>query len=738
MRLFLMFLPLFLSASIFSPKDAFLFVINTRYATQGPIVTRAEVNSLKHLLKQKEVNVKDAINVSDKGFLKMELTRFIKYAPKNGTAYIYYKGKHYSDGKELYLVPINVREEPSNMLPFSEFLALIREEKETRFVFVFDSVRIIDAEVMDWKNYSLPSNITLMFAHNYDKYIITPHDDTFLRIFREASQESSLEEATRKIETTLRETKAKFEPLFIFSSKKEPSHVESKEKQEKKLLAEKEKQKELEKKALIEKEKKEAILLKEKQKEVAVEYYDVTLETANVQSKVILKKIPKGTYEAVFSLPGHVQKKVTLQVDDQLKKRIILSSDINDESYKKSDEEIFWDYVRVRNDMILYKMYLSRYPKGKFASIAKSVINESTGGVNEAWERVKYSQKREEIETFLREFSNSRYVSIAKAKLSGIVWEEIKEDTYEDVFDSYMARFPKSIYYAKAKELKEKYRGKKLLDAKVNQGNYILPEMVKITGGSFLMGSYKGYGDEYPVHKVTIGYDFYMMKYEVTVEEFQKFVKDSHYMTDAESEKGCYVLSDGVWDIKRNANWQNPYFPQKKEEPVVCISYNDAKAYAKWLSEKSGLNFRLPSESEWEYVAKAGTNSKWFFGDTENMICDYANVADNTLKQKEISTMVAPCNDRAIKTARVGKYRPNPFGLYDIYGNVWEWCEDSYSESYREAPTDGSAVDFYSSYKVLRGGSWNDVPVNVASSIRYGKISTKADSDNGFRLVLIK
>lgn len=245
------------------------------------------------------------------------------------------------------------------------------------------------------------------------------------------------------------------------------------------------------------------------------------------------------------------------------------------------------------------------------------------------------------------------------------------------------------------------------------------PQMVLIKPGSFLMGSKNGKEDERPVHKVKIGYRFHIGKYEVTVGEFRKFVERSGYVTDAEKQGGC-IVHEFSWKKRRGTFWDNPGFPQKEDFPVVCVSYNDATAFVQWLSETTKKKYRLPSEAEWEYAARAGSKGRLSFGSDAKRMNDFAWFSKNA------SFTVHP----------VGTKRPNPWGLHDVHGNVWEWCSDWYAPSYRGTPTDGSANESGPRKKrVLRGGSWYVGPTSLRSTMREWQNPNVRASDYGFRIV---
>jgi len=174
---------------------------------------------------------------------------------------------------------------------------------------------------------------------------------------------------------------------------------------------------------------------------------------------------------------------------------------------------------------------------------------------------------------------------------------------------------------------------------------------------------------------------------------------------------------------KKDANWRNPYFSQTDNEPVVCVSWNDAIAYTEWLTQQTGKHYRLPSESEWEYAARASTKTSRYWGNNPDDACRYANIHDNTsIKEKGYSwEHHHKCTDGYVKTAPVGKFRANGFGLYDTIGNVWEWVADGWHKDYTNAPNDGGIweKDADKGRRVLlRGGSWDNFPSNARAAVR--------------------
>ena len=248
------------------------------------------------------------------------------------------------------------------------------------------------------------------------------------------------------------------------------------------------------------------------------------------------------------------------------------------------------------------------------------------------------------------------------------------------------------------------------------------PQMVYIPAGSFRMGDIQGGddSDEKPVHSVSVK-AFLMSTTEVTVGQFRTFVKASSYKTEAEQGDGCYVYENGSWDKLSKANWRNPGFKQSANEPVVCVSWNDAQRYVDWLNKETGEQYRLPSEAEWEYAARAGSETKYSWGNSigrNKANCDGCGSRwDNS------------------QTAPVGSFAANAFGLYDMHGNVWEWTLDCWNDSYEGAPSDGTAwLSGDCGRRVLRGGSWNVNPYVLRSANRFNLTTGDRVNNFGFRL----
>ena len=181
------------------------------------------------------------------------------------------------------------------------------------------------------------------------------------------------------------------------------------------------------------------------------------------------------------------------------------------------------------------------------------------------------------------------------------------------------------------------------------------------------------------------------------------------------------------WEHQEAASWRTPGFSQSDDHPVVCVSWEDASAYARWLGQETGLGYRLPSEAEWEYAARAGTTTHFYWGDGTNH-CSYGNAADRTasrtLRPQSSRWAFSDCADGIVWTSSVGAFAPNAFGLYDMSGNVSEWVEDCDHPGYGGAPKDGSAwtvawtSDGVCSAHMVRGGSWAASPMSLRSALR--------------------
>jgi sulfatase modifying factor 1 len=270
-----------------------------------------------------------------------------------------------------------------------------------------------------------------------------------------------------------------------------------------------------------------------------------------------------------------------------------------------------------------------------------------------------------------------------------------------------------------------------------------------IKAGEFLMGSPDTDKDaedaEKPQHRVRITRPFYLGVHEVTRGQFRQFVDNAGYQTEAEKDgKGGFGWNESANNIEQNPRytWREAGFEQTDLHPVVNVSWNDAVAFAKWLSQKEGKTYRLPTEAEWEYACRAGTTTRYFCGDDAEGLAEVGNVADGTAKAKHPDWTTIAAQDGFVYTSPVGHYRPNAWGLYDMHGNVLEWCWDCYGADFYE----GSRVDdpaglvqapFQVFFRVFRGGSWDGRPRVCRSANRFRDWPVYRESRIGFRVALV-
>jgi formylglycine-generating enzyme required for sulfatase activity len=258
------------------------------------------------------------------------------------------------------------------------------------------------------------------------------------------------------------------------------------------------------------------------------------------------------------------------------------------------------------------------------------------------------------------------------------------------------------------------------------------PALTVLPAGRFKQGSAEGSSSGFvkPMHWVAIEHSFAMSTNDVTVAEFRAFATAT-----GRNMQGCDVY-DGQWKHQPANSWQNPGFEQAANHPVTCASWNDAKAYAQWLSARTGHHYRLPSASEWEYAARAGGNAAQPWGGNGSEACLNANVADSSAAHRYPGWGAFGCNDGYVYTSPVGSFKTSVFGLHDMLGNVFQWTEDCWSANYLHAPIDGSArTDGNCAERELRGGSWFSSPEYVRADYRNHFAADYRTSSVGIRLV---
>lgn len=287
--------------------------------------------------------------------------------------------------------------------------------------------------------------------------------------------------------------------------------------------------------------------------------------------------------------------------------------------------------------------------------------------------------------------------------------------------------------------------------------NSIGMKLVRIPAGEFLMGGQESaehlvhdfaayrrkadyFADEYPQHRVRITRPFYLGKYEVTVGQFRRFIEDSGYKTQAEKDgKGGWGYNPETQMCegrKPQFNWRNPGFPQTDEHPVLNVTWHDAVAFCQWLSRKEGKKYRLPTEAEWEYSCRAGTTTRYHNGDDPVALLEVARAADARGKTEfpHVQEEIIPRDRPNSFTRPVGKGKPNAFGLYDMHGNAWEWCQDLYGEHYyASSPVDDPQGPSTGYLRVRRGGGYNSYPLWARASMRNWNSASSRCVNLGFR-----
>ena len=270
-------------------------------------------------------------------------------------------------------------------------------------------------------------------------------------------------------------------------------------------------------------------------------------------------------------------------------------------------------------------------------------------------------------------------------------------------------------------------RNEEAKDGANHEMNLCNTEFVFVEGGSFKMGCTDElgndcYNDEKPAHEETVK-DFYISKYEVTVEQFAKFIEETGYKTDAEKSDSSLVFVNGEKSYKKSVNWRYNsqgiiYDKSEYDHPVAHVSWNDANKYCEWFSEKSGKEVRLPSETEWEYAARGGNLSKGYKYSGSNTITEVAWYDANS----EISTQP------------IGKKKANELGIFDMSGNVYEWCGTWYNNIGSEASDINDKIE--NKYIVVRGGSSFVSEGFCRVSYRYSRTPSTCGGPYGFRLAM--
>ena len=418
----------------------------------------------------------------------------------------------------------------------------------------------------------------------------------------------------------------------------------------------------------------------------------------------------------------------------------------NDEARKKCIEFGFKD--KTPSHDICMKQFLQSTGSAKVPSKTEpsaAPLTPSAAQMEEKyWDAARAAGNREAFSAYLDSYPRGRYVGLARANMARL---EGAASAQQQALAEAAEKLAAERAAFEAEQQLAGAEARKRAPAVFTPGQIIkdcadCPEMVVIPAGSFTMGSSAaeqalavaaGLSEnltsrENPQHRVSIR-SFAAGRYAVTRGEFGAFVRARGYVTEAERGDGCFKWSGTKWERDKATNWRNAGFAQADDHPVVCVSWNDAKAYAQWVSISTGKEYRLLSEAEREYAARGGTQTAFWWGDS--ITTGQANYAGTSTSYNG-----SPKGEYRQATVPVNSFSPNPFGLYNVHGNVWEWVEDCYHENYNGAPTDGSAwtTGCSSDRRVLRGGSWYNIPAILRSAGRFRYTPDYRIDFSGFRL----
>ena len=350
----------------------------------------------------------------------------------------------------------------------------------------------------------------------------------------------------------------------------------------------------------------------------------------------------------------------------------------------------------------------------------------------ELWASVRESGDPSDIRTYLGAYPGGVYEELARQRLNTLIAEDdaayarAEAAGTEAAYEDYLSAYPSGRHVAAAREALARERAA-LWPGKVFRDCADCPEMVVVPAGTYRMGSPSHeegrYDDEGPVHEVRIVKPFAVGVHEVTRGQWSEFVTETNHHTG----DSCWTYENGEWEERSGRSWRRPGFSQSDGHPVVCVSWDDAEAYVRWMSRVTGEEYRLLSESEWEYVARAGTTTPFHFGAT--ISTEQANYDGNYTYGSGREGVYRE------RTVPVGSFASNRFGLHDVHGNVWERVQDCWNESYAGAPRDGSAWERGDcSTRVVRGGSWVNGPGYLRSALRVRYSIGDRNSHYGFRI----
>ncbi len=376
----------------------------------------------------------------------------------------------------------------------------------------------------------------------------------------------------------------------------------------------------------------------------------------------------------------------------------------------KDPEGALWNEVQKGNTIDDYQAYLSQYPKGKYIALAKirskkledQAAAEQARQDQSAWDAATATASEAAYQDYQRRYPQGQYVGLVPSRIKKLQndraareeaaqWQSVQNSGNDRTLQNFITQYPGSIYATAAQEKLSALQKNKAEEAKGPRPGQVFKdcndcaEMVVIPAGSFTMGGTSG--DEAPAHRVTISKPFALGKTEVTQAQWQA-VMGSNPSNFTNCGGNC---------------------------PVEQVSWDDIQTFIQRLNQKTGKHYRLPTEAEWEYACRGGQQTEYCGGDSIDSVAWYGSNSGST-------------------TYPGAQKQANTFGLYDMSGNVWEWGQDSYHNSFNGAPNDGSEWSGDGGGRVLRGGSWNNFPDDARSTFRYYDAPDFRDDDIGFRV----
>jgi formylglycine-generating enzyme required for sulfatase activity len=378
-------------------------------------------------------------------------------------------------------------------------------------------------------------------------------------------------------------------------------------------------------------------------------------------------------------------------------------------------ESALWEEVKKGNTAEDYQAYLNQYPKGKYIALAKAKLTRMKDDAKaaadqqdqQAWNDAQQTASQTAYENYLAAYPQGRFTALASARISKLKKDEADAEAKQRR-EQLAAEAKQKREAAEAEQRQEAERKRQQREAaeaaargpkigQVFKDCNDCAEMVVLPAGNFMMGGTSG--REAPAHRVTIGKPFALGKTEVTQAQWQA-VMGNNPSSFTNCGSNC---------------------------PVEQVSWDDVQTFIQKLNQKTGKQYRLPTEAEWEYAARAGTTTAYPWG--EQASHEYANYGTDAC-----CAGLAQGRDQWVSTSPAGSFPPNAFGLYDMIGNVWEWTADSYHANYNGAPTDGTEWQGDGAKRVHRGGSWLNNPQLVRAALRDDLEPAYRFSINGFRL----